>query len=75
MKRTGIPRQENRHPVNVFPDLSVDEGLKCGSRGAISTSRRTRSWPIHTPNVSLGDGGAHKGPWIPPYDRQRLRHI
>ena len=55
-----ISRQENRHPVDVFLDLSVDEGLKCRFAWRdqhVAVGRRLLAHPYT--HVSLGDGGAH----------------
>jgi N-acyl-D-amino-acid deacylase len=54
-----IARQENRHPVDVFLDLAVDEGLKC--RFAWHDLHVASGEIVAHPctHVSLGDGGAH----------------
>jgi N-acyl-D-amino-acid deacylase len=54
-----IARQEGKHPVDVFLDLSVDEGLKC--RFAWHDLHVASGEIVGHPctHVSLGDGGAH----------------
>ncbi len=54
-----IARQEGRHPVDVFLDLCVDEGLKC--RFAWHDLHVAAGEIVAHPctHVSLGDGGAH----------------
>ena len=54
-----LARNEGRHPVDVFLDLAVDEGLKC--RFASEDLHIAESEIVAHPftHVSLGDGGAH----------------
>ncbi|HEY2106527.1 MAG TPA: amidohydrolase family protein [Candidatus Binataceae bacterium] len=54
-----IARSEGRHPVDVFLDLCVDEGLKC--RFAWHDLHIASGEIVAHPgtHVSLGDGGAH----------------
>jgi N-acyl-D-amino-acid deacylase len=55
----AIARAERKHPVDVFLDLSVDEGLKCRFAWSGLHVASAEIVAHSCTHVSLGDGGAH----------------